>query len=279
MLDEQDRDAAPVANGADFLAERIDLLVIEPGGRLVEQKQLRPDRERAGELDPLAHAERQFADRPVGDALRARIPRSARPPARRAAAPRAPREASASALARKPPRAKRMRADPHVVARRHGREQRDVLEGARDAERGDLVPRHARKRPAVEPDRAGVRLVEAGDAVEQRRLAGAVRADQAADRAGRDREADVVERGDAAEADRTFVDRQQRGSSVDRRSAVVALASASSMDFPFPSNSPVSTPTLADQDRRFGRDCHAAFSREPGAVQARLSRNASTPAL
>ena len=47
----------------------------------------------------------------------------------------------------------------------------------------------------VEEDRAGRRVIDAGDLVEERRLAGAVRADQGDDPAARDREVDVV-RGD-----------------------------------------------------------------------------------
>ena len=45
----------------------------------------------------------------------------------------------------------------------------------------------------AEPQRAGVRLFRAGDHPEQRRLAGAVRADDADDAAGRQREVEVVD--------------------------------------------------------------------------------------
>ena len=51
----------------------------------------------------------------------------------------------------------------------------------------------------VEDDRARIRMVDAGDLVEERRLAGAVGADQGDDRAARDREVDVVRRDEAAE--------------------------------------------------------------------------------
>ena len=59
-------------------------------------------------------------------------------------------------------------------------------------------------------DPALAERVEARQAVEQRRLAGAVRADEADDVAARDRERDAVERDDAAEADRHVLDLEQR---------------------------------------------------------------------
>ena len=55
---------------------------------------------------------------------------------------------------------------------------------------------------AVEPDRAGVGPVEPGDEIEQRRLAGAVRADDADELALGDVEIDAIDGGQAAEAPR-----------------------------------------------------------------------------
>ena len=37
MLDEQDADAAPFADAADFIGEPVDLFVVEAGGGFVEQ--------------------------------------------------------------------------------------------------------------------------------------------------------------------------------------------------------------------------------------------------
>ena len=104
MLDEQHRDAAAVADGADFLAQPVDFRVIEPAGRFVEQQQLRAYGERPGELHPLADAERQFARRTVGDGVEAELldQRVAALGDRRSS--RFAR-GMASALARKPPRA------------------------------------------------------------------------------------------------------------------------------------------------------------------------------
>ena len=65
-------------------------------------------------------------------------------------------------------------------------------------------------RLALEQDVAAVRRVEPADAVEQCRLAGAVRADQPEDLAFVDRERDAVERDDAAKAHRDIADFEQR---------------------------------------------------------------------
>ena len=52
---------------------------------------------------------------------------------------------------------------------------------------------------AIQPDLAGIRREQPGDDVEQGRLAGAVRADQAGDRAARDLKRAIIHRVDAAE--------------------------------------------------------------------------------
>src|SRR3546814_17179333 len=69
---------------------------------------------------------------------------------------------------------------------------------------------HRRQPAALEGDAARPRLVEAIDAVEHRRLAGAVRADDREDLALADLEADVVHRGDAPEAEPDVLKRQPR---------------------------------------------------------------------
>ena len=72
------------------------------------------------------------------------------------------------------------------------------------------VRRRAQQALAVEDDLALVRLVEPRDQVEERRLAGAVRADQADDLALAHVERDVVDRDDPAEPPRHVLDREQR---------------------------------------------------------------------
>jgi hypothetical protein len=96
-------------------------------------------------------------------------------------------------------------ADEHVLERRHVLEEADVLERPADAALGDRVRRHTGHVLAVEDDLAGGGLVHAREHVEERRLAGAVRADQADDLAPRDREVDVVGRDEPAELLADFV--------------------------------------------------------------------------
>ena len=62
---------------------------------------------------------------------------------------------------------------------------------------------------AVEGDLAGIRPVEPRDQVEERRLAGAVRSDQAGDLTVLDAERDVVHGDDAAEPPRHALNREQ----------------------------------------------------------------------
>ena len=87
-----------------------------------------------------------------------------------------------------------------VVEHAHALEEREVLEGARDAHLGHLARVHVAEGLAAQADRALLRLVDAVDAVEHRALAGAVRADDGADLVLADVEADVGQRLHAAEA-------------------------------------------------------------------------------
>ena len=75
---------------------------------------------------------------------------------------------------------------------------------------------------AVERDLAGVRLVDAGQDLDQRRLAGAVLADQRGDLAGIEREADIVQRAHAGEALRDAGKREARLARPARRRAAMA---------------------------------------------------------
>ena len=72
------------------------------------------------------------------------------------------------------------------------------------------MARQPEQRGAVERDVAAIAFVEPRDAVEKRGFAGAVRADQADDAAGRDLEGDAVEGDDAAETHRHVLHAQQR---------------------------------------------------------------------
>ena len=105
--------------------------------------------------------------------------------------------------------AERVRADHDVLRDGERREQREVLERARDAELGDAVRGHREQVLAREGDAPRRRLVEAAEAVEQRRLAGAVGPDERADLALLDLERQVGEREDPAELDSHVLDSQE----------------------------------------------------------------------
>ena len=97
-------------------------------------------------------------------------------------------------------------ADEQVAQHARVVEQLDVLERARDAHAGDLVRRHAGDVAILVEQAPRGRLVEPRDHVEDRRLAGAVGADDGEDLALADLEIDVVDRLEAAEVERETVD-------------------------------------------------------------------------
>ena len=74
----------------------------------------------------------------------------------------------------------------------------EVLVHGLDAEAAGELGRERLLQRAVDVDLAGVRAVRAGDALDERRLAGAVVADEPEDLARVQREADVAERADGA---------------------------------------------------------------------------------
>ena len=92
-----------------------------------------------------------------------------------------------------------MLADQDVLHRGHVREQPDVLVGPGHAEVRDLVAAELVDRLAVELDVARRDVVEPGDAVEERRLAGAVRSDDADDGSFVDVEVELVDGEEPAE--------------------------------------------------------------------------------
>src|SRR5581483_52182 len=86
-----------------------------------------------------------------------------------------------------------------VLEHAHRAERARDLEAARNAATRPHVGREPRDLFAVEDDRAALIPERAGDAIDERGLAGAVRADQAEALALADREAHLGERGEAAE--------------------------------------------------------------------------------
>src|SRR5690606_34304240 len=92
-----------------------------------------------------------------------------------------------------------MTAGHHVLERRHVREDLQVLERAPDARGGEPVCRQSGEVASAEPDAARARQVDAGEQVQQRGLAGAVRADDRVHEPGRELEGEVLDGMHAAE--------------------------------------------------------------------------------
>ena len=100
--------------------QRVDLLVVQPAGRLVEQQQLRLAGQRARQLDALLRAERQVRSRGASaTALEVEQRDQLRRPARRAARSSRRTRGRRSALARKPLRGAAVAADHDVLAHAH----------------------------------------------------------------------------------------------------------------------------------------------------------------
>jgi hypothetical protein len=89
--------------------------------------------------------------------------------------------------------------------------QGEVLVDGVDAVRARLADGVQLDRLAVDVDRPGVRLVVAGQDLDQRRLAGAVVAEQAEHLALLEMQVDVAQRGDRAEALGDALDAQDLG--------------------------------------------------------------------
>ena len=90
-------------------------------------------------------------------------------------------------------------------------EQGEILERPSDPDRGEPGGRDGRKINPGERDATAAGPQHAGDHVEQRRLAGAIRAYHAADFPCVDRKADVGDRLQAAETLAEVFDREQGG--------------------------------------------------------------------
>jgi len=197
VLDEENADAA-IAQRPDDVAEVLDLVAGQSAGRLVEQDEARPHRQAARDLEEALLGMREQVGAPPEDVAEAdAVQQLDRAGAQRpvlAADPRQAEGGGEEARARMGPRT-----EHGVVEHRQRRQQARLLEGAGDAEARAVLHGRGRQVFAVEPDPAAVRLVVAGEEVEQRRLAAAVRADQAVHFAGAQLQRDALERMDAAE--------------------------------------------------------------------------------
>src|SRR5262249_35962019 len=120
-----------------------------------------------------------------------------------------------------------MHADHDVLEDGQGGEEGDILEGPPDAPLGDAVGWRIPEGLAVEAEAPAVGGVEAGEAVEQRRLAGPVWTDDAHDLAHFHRERDLVEGDDAPEVDGDLVHGEDRGGSPAHRPGPPAIPTGS----------------------------------------------------
>ena len=173
---------------------------VERRGRLVEDQDLRVAHERAHDAARLTVGERELLDGHVRGRRRGRA-------ARRASA--CARAAFSRARDARAPRA--VGAEPDVVEHRAGLGDEDLLEDRDDAAALRLARRPDRRDElAVELDLAGVRGVDAAEDLDQRRLAGAVLADERVDLAGAQLEGGVADRLGRAERLGDVGDAQER---------------------------------------------------------------------
>ena len=191
---------------------------VQAGRRLVEAEQLRVGAHGAGDLQPALRAVGEVGGRIVGAVDEADL---LQPAARLL-----DRLRLGLLVAGKAEHAEDRHAggdhqrvvlrDHQVLEHRQAAEEPDVLERARDLRLGgDAVVGHALEQELgaarlAQRDPALARLVEAGDAVEDGGLAGAVRADQPGDVAALGLERHVVDGEQAAEAHGQMLDRQDR---------------------------------------------------------------------
>ncbi len=200
MLDQHDGDAVagqPADDGFDLGG----LHRIAARGGLVEQQQLGLARKRACDFKALETSEGESARRSLRrrgepDALergRGRLAGSPVLPADRRQMKQVGEYAG---------RFVAMAADHDIFERSHAEEDLQVLERARQAPARELFRRKRAHLLAGKPHAALRGQVETGDEIEQRGLAGAVRADDRKDEAGRDCQAHVFDRVHAAEGDR-----------------------------------------------------------------------------
>src|SRR5262249_20568332 len=108
-----------------------------------------------------------------------------------------------------PPRVAHLGGDTQIVADREVGEELEALERSCDAQPRPLVRLETAHITAVEQDSARAGGLQAGDDVEERRLAGAVRTDESRDLCRGHVEVDARERAVSAEVDRDLLGAQE----------------------------------------------------------------------
>ena len=170
LVGDQDNRPALVAQGAEDAEELVGLPRREHAGRLVEDEEPGAAVERLQNLHALAEAHRQVAD----DGVRVDV---------EAVFPFEPRERTPRTAEGTPQQRAAFHAEHNVFQHREGIDQHEMLMDHADAAGDRLLGVADRRRRAVDPDHAAVGPVIAVDDAHQRRLAGAVLADDAVDRA------------------------------------------------------------------------------------------------
>ena len=224
MGDEDDAETLrpKVAHDAEQL---VDLGRAQRRSRLVHDDEPRSHRQSAGDLDHLLLGDAEIADQREGIEVEAE-PAGDRAGLRRHAPPAD--EQARPGLA----------ADEDVLRDRHVGRQGEFLVDGHDAAPLRVMRRRQLDAIAGQLDRPGIGLLRPGQDLEQRRLPGAVLAEQRMDLAGAHREVDVVERLDAGKAlgDPHHAQQRRGGGSSLRQAAFsrtmppAAIAPASSFD-------------------------------------------------
>ena len=156
----------------------------QAAGRLVEQDEARPHRQAAGDLEEALLGMREQVGAPPQDMAEADAVQQLDRARRAARGPRAPTQGRPNAVARKPARASGQPPSMALSSTGSVGSRRGFWKVRAMPRRERCWHRGGRQVFAVEADPAAVRLVVAGEEVEQRRLAAAVRADQAVHFAG-----------------------------------------------------------------------------------------------
>ena len=209
MLDQEHGDLQLSVDTAQEPRHRVDLFVADSTCGFIQEDQARPRDQRAGKLDALLNPEgksrhgtmRVVVETDELDHLQGALSR------RRL---RGNRPRQRHACLEPPALDVHVVADHHVVEHGHRTKEGNVLKGARDAEADHVVRPHLEHGVAVEERRAAAGPVDAGDDVEERRLAGAVGTDQRDDLALVDVERDAVECHHTTEPDAEVAHLEQR---------------------------------------------------------------------
>ena len=186
MLDDEHGHTGP-GDDPEHLFESQALRAVEAACWLVEQQDAWADGERPAELDQAQHAGGELAGDQVLTVLQTREGESLVGDLLRGVA-------TAGA-----PAAHLLRSDQQVLAHRHAGEHLEPLERPAQSELGPLVDGEGTEVVPVQVDGAARGSQDSGQAVEHRRLAGAVGTDQGSDLRGLDPEVDAVDGGEPTE--------------------------------------------------------------------------------